>query len=66
MPWTHWWAGGEGRKLLRALHISHYPTIFVLDARGVIRYRGVRGKKMDEAVDALLKELEAGDGAKGG
>lgn len=58
MPWTHWWCGGDGREALKALHIHHFPTIYVLDDKGVIRYKGVRGKKMDEAVDALLKELE--------
>ena len=61
MPWAHWWAGGEGDELRAALHIRSYPTIFVLDGRGVIRYKGVRGKKMDEAVDALLAELAADD-----
>ncbi len=60
MPWAHWWGGGDERKLLKALHIQHYPTIFVLDHKGTIRYRGVRGKQMDAAVDALLKEIEAG------
>ena len=30
----------------------------VVDAKGVIRYRNVRGEKMDEAVDALLAEMD--------
>ena len=59
MPWTHWWAG-SGKVLAKKLYVRHYPTIYVLDAAGVIRYKGVRGAKMDEAVDALLKEMEAG------
>jgi thiol-disulfide isomerase/thioredoxin len=59
MPWTHWWGGADGKKLIKELHVRHYPTIYVLDADGVIRYKGVRGAKMDAAVDELLKEMEA-------
>jgi hypothetical protein len=32
--------------------------IYVLDSKGAIRFKGVRDKKMDEAVDQLLAELE--------
>ena len=38
--------------------VRGWPTIYVLDAKGVIRYIGVRDKQMDEAVDALLAEIK--------
>jgi peroxiredoxin len=41
-------------------NVHGWPTIFVVDAKGVIRYRDVREQKMDEAVDALLAEVKAG------
>ena len=41
-------------------NVHGWPTIFVLDSKGVIRYRDVRGDKMDEAVDTLLAEAKAG------
>ena len=41
-------------------NVHGWPTIFVLDAKGVIRYRDVRDKKMEEAVDTLLAETRAG------
>lgn len=34
------------------------PRIFVIDAQGVIRFKDVRGKLLDQAVDGLLKELD--------
>ena len=37
-----------------------WPTIYVLDAKGVIRYKNVRGEAMDQAVDTLLAELPTG------
>jgi peroxiredoxin len=45
-------------------NVQSWPTIYVLDAKGVIRYKGVRFKAMDDAVDTLLKELEAEAGGK--
>lgn len=57
MPWTHWWNGRKG-DLGAQLNVRFFPTIFVLDGNGVIRYKGVRGEAMDKAVDALLKEME--------
>ena len=36
--------------------VRGWPTIYVLDAKGVIRFKGVRGEKMDAAVDQLLGE----------
>lgn len=58
MPWDHWWNGAEG-KLIDALNIEHYPTIFVLDAKGVIRYKEIRGEELEKAVNELLKEAGA-------
>ena len=34
-----------------------WPTIYVLDHEGVIRFKNVRGPDMDVAVDSLLDEL---------
>ena len=58
MPWTNWWVGPEG-KLLQTWRIERFPTIYVLDAQGVIRFKDLRGFELDAAVDALLKEAAA-------
>ena len=59
ITWRSWWDGGNtGGPIAKAWNVSGWPTIYVLDAKGVIRYKNVREKKMDEAVDKLLKELE--------
>lgn len=55
MPWNHWWQGATS-SLTTQWNIKAYPTIFVIDAKGVIRYKGVRGKELDEAVKKLLDE----------
>lgn len=56
MPWVHWYSGPKS-KLMDDLNIRFFPTIFILDAEGVIRYRNLRGKDMDDAVDTLLEEM---------
>ena len=40
--------------------MSAWPTIYLLDAKGVIRYKNLRGKELDEAIDLLVKEAEEG------
>src|SRR4029453_13147422 len=39
-------------------NIHGWPTIFVLDAKGVIRHRDLRGKELEEAVVALIAETK--------
>jgi thiol-disulfide isomerase/thioredoxin len=57
MPWTHWWNGAEG-GIIEDWDVSYFPTIYVLDAQGVIRHRDLRGEELERAVNDLLKELE--------
>jgi len=38
--------------------VRGWPTIYVIDAKGVIRFTGVRGEQMDAAVDQLLAEMK--------
>jgi thiol-disulfide isomerase/thioredoxin len=56
MPWTHWWNGNQG-GIVEAWEVDHFPTIYVLDAKGVIRYKEIRGEELEKAVDQLLKDM---------
>lgn len=57
MPWTHWYNGATG-GIIEDWEVEYFPTIYVLDAKGIIRYKDVREKAMDEAVEKLVKEVE--------
>jgi hypothetical protein len=59
ITWRSWWNGGTAGPIAKKWNVHAWPTIFVLDARGVIRYKGVRGEMMDKAVDTLLAELQS-------
>ena len=38
--------------------VNAFPTMFVLDAEGKIRFKDVRGEALDKAVQTLLDELK--------
>ena len=55
ITWRSFWDGGNtSGPIAKAWGIRGWPTIYVVDDRGVIRYKNVRGPKMDTAVDTLL------------
>jgi hypothetical protein len=59
ITWRSWWDGGntEG-PIATAWCVDGWPTIYVLDQRGVIRGKHLRGKDLDRLVDELLAEME--------
>jgi hypothetical protein len=57
ITWRSWFDGRQG-PLGDKWNIRYLPTIYVLDNKGVIRYKDVRDKELDEAVDTLLKEMD--------
>jgi thiol-disulfide isomerase/thioredoxin len=68
--WRSWWDGGTRGPITSAYGVQAWPTIFVLDARGVIRFKGVRGAALDRAVEFLIDEraqdAKAGPGSPSG
>ena len=58
---------GTGGPISKAWHIQGWPTLYLIDHKGVIRYKflGANGaEKMDAAIDNLVAEAEKD--AKGG
>ena len=49
--------GGTSGPIALAWGVRGWPTIYVIDAEGVIRFKNVRGERMDDAVDTLLEEM---------
>ncbi len=57
MPWVHWWNGREG-GVLSEWNIRFFPTMYVIDAQGIIRYKNIRGEALEQAVEKLVKEAK--------
>jgi len=55
MPWTHWWEGPDA-SLLKTWNVRFFPTIYVIDAKGVIRHKNIRGADLEKAVEKLVAE----------
>jgi hypothetical protein len=59
ITWRSFWDGGSTNgPIARAWNVEGWPTVYVLDAKGVIRFKNVRGEQLDKAVDALLQEMD--------
>jgi hypothetical protein len=75
ISWRSWWDGGSVQgPIATKWNVMAWPTLYLLDGQGVIRYKGdyllsitiredSKGTRhqvrlLDEAVDELLKEVE--------
>lgn len=58
--WRSFWCGSKGTQgpIPAKWNVSGWPTIYVLDHKGVIRYKDVRNEEMEKAVETLLAEME--------
>ena len=67
ITWRSFWNGpeGTGGPISTQWNVRGWPTIYVLDHKGVIRYKNVRGDAMDEAIDTLLAEMKEEQGGGG-
>ena len=60
ITWRSFWNGGSTQGgIAGTWNVQGWPTIYVLDTRGVIRYRDVRGESLDAALETLLAEARA-------
>lgn len=60
ITWRSWWDGGstEG-PIASRWNVTSWPTIYVLDHKGTIRFKGVRDEDLNTAVETLVREAEA-------
>lgn len=58
LTWRSFWNGelGTSGPIATQWSVSFWPTIYVIDTKGTIRFKGVRGEDLDEAITKLLAE----------
>jgi hypothetical protein len=75
VTWRSWWDGGTTRgPIVTQWNVHGFPSLYVLDGKGVIRYKGdnLRGfhlansgtgaqivRNLDLAVDGLMSEVDS-------
>ncbi len=55
ITWRVWW-DGDGKRTSTQWNIRGWPSTFVLDRSGIIRFRDLRGEELANAVRSLLKK----------
>jgi thiol-disulfide isomerase/thioredoxin len=60
MNWPSWWdhTDGDG-PIATQWNVRGWPTLYILDHNGVIRYKNFVRNDLGKLVDNLLKEMEA-------
>jgi hypothetical protein len=59
MNWQSWWDESAEGLIAKQWGIRGWPSIFVLDAQGVVRYTDVRPDQLEHAVDTVLRTSRA-------
>jgi hypothetical protein len=69
ITWRSFWnGGGTGGPISRAWKVQGWPTLYLIDHKGVIRHKWLgapSGPILDRAIDDLLKEAEKDEGNRG-
>ena len=67
IPWRSFWNGtdGPGGPVATAWNVRGWPTVYVIDQKGIIRQKYLHGKRLDEPLEKLVAEVEAERKAKG-
>jgi peroxiredoxin len=63
MTWRSWFDGSNG-PIATQWNVTLWPTLYVLDHKGVIRHKWVDSsgdKVLDEAIEKLVQEAEGGE-----
>jgi hypothetical protein len=58
LTWRSWWDGTPGGPITRAWKVSSFPTIYLIDAHGVIRYQNPPHRQLGEIIQNLVREAE--------
>lgn len=56
ITWRCWWDGGRDSPICTRWHIDAWPTIYLLDAKGVIRHKKHGGEDLTPIIEGLLLE----------
>jgi len=60
ITWRSWWDDGRTDGPIQTTwQVLQRPTIHLLDAKGIIRYKNIQPEGLDAVIDELLAEAQA-------
>jgi len=59
ITWRSFWNGekGTGGPISKKWMVTGWPTTYLIDKNGVIRYKNLRGASLDKALETLMAEM---------
>jgi hypothetical protein len=59
ITWRSFWDGGSvSGPISTRWNVHAWPTVYVLDERGIIRAKHLHGASLDKKVEELLQEMQ--------
>jgi hypothetical protein len=60
ITWRSWFDGGStGGPIASQWNVQGWPTLYLVDAKGVIRDKSIGSRDMDRLIDQLVQEAAA-------
>ena len=59
LSWRHFWNGPQGTRgpISKRWNVEGWPTVYLIDQKGVIRFKEVLGKDIDRGLEILMLEM---------
>lgn len=59
LSWRHFWNGPKGTNgpIAKQWNVEGWPTFYLIDENGIIRYKEVLGKDIDRGIETLMAEM---------
>jgi len=61
VTWRCWWEGQESGLNRQRWRVNEIPSVFIIDAKGIIRAKEIEDKALDLVIDGLLQKLKPGE-----
>ncbi len=59
LTWRSFWDGGSTQgPIATRWNVQGWPTVYVIDHKGIIRARDISGDSLDKLIDTLIGEIE--------
>ena len=58
ITWKNVLEGSTEGSIAEKWNVRSWPTTYILDSEGVIRYKNLRGKELRKAIENLFYEME--------
>ena len=59
ITWRSFWDESTSGRIATDWNVNGWPTIYVIDHKGVIRFKNVREDALDKAIDTLIAEAKS-------